>query len=762
MSDTFIDDPLDDHGTPAPAIESTGNDASYLESLNEAQREAVETLDGPVLLLAGAGTGKTRALTTRLAHILTLGKAQPWEILAVTFTNKAAREMRLRVDALVDADTNGLWLGTFHAMGARLLRRNAKLVGLESDFTIIDADDQIRLIKQIIEDGSSAVTPRTAAHAIEGWKNDGLAPSAVSPEDKNEQQLLDLYNAYQDRLLDLNAADFGDLLLHCIDLLRNNLDVLATYQNRFRYILVDEYQDTNTAQYLLLRLLAQGRNNICCVGDDDQSIYGWRGAEIANILNFEKHFPEAKIIRLERNYRSTEQILAAAAAVIDNNNQRLGKTLWTEDNAGQPIEIHTHRDGVAEARAVGDKIRDLQENSVLLQEIAILVRASFQTRAFEDYFLQVNIPYRIVGGRRFFEREEIRDAIAYLRVVHRPGDDLAFERICNRPPRGIGAATIQTLHSIARNGGHSLHEAARLAVDGAGGLGARARENVSAFCEIIETWRQAVEENEEHIAPIARKIIDESGLPAMWDARKNKDPTALSRVENLGEFVSGTSPFPSLQMFLDHVSLVLDNDAAAGEQVVNLMTLHAAKGLEFDAVFLPGWEEGLFPHSRSMNSDGEIEEERRLAYVGITRARKHVIISCAASRMIHGSFTNPTPSRFISEMRESDVGIVGSFAKVARLTAHEDGTVGLRPLTADAWKTPRRTRPGFKTATDENGGTDRDGGNDMPADGLCVGARCSHRSFGMGTIIELAGKQATVVFDTAGKKKLLTSFIEAR
>src|SRR3954451_12600114 len=616
-------------------------DTPLFAALNEAQCRAVEAVDGPVLVLAGAGTGKTRVLTTRLAHILAIGRAYPGEMLAVTFTNKAAREMRERLAAVIGRAADGVWLGTFHALAARILRRHAEMVGLTSNFTILDTDDQLRLLKQIIA-AANIDERRWPARAllgiIERWKDRGLVPDKVPAGDAGDYadgRALELYRDYQQRLSTLNAVDFGDLLLHNLTLFTANPDILGSYQRRFRYLLVDEYQDTNVAQYLWLRLLAQQHKNLCCVGDDDQSIYSWRGAEIGNILKFESDFPGALIVRLEENYRSTPEILAAAAGVIAHNRGRLGKTLWTRADSGQKILVRGLWDAEQEARWVGDEIEALQRQKQALREIAILVRAGFQTREFEERFIALALPYRVIGGPRFYERQEIRDALAYLRLVRQPSDDLAFERIVNVPRRGIGTATLQLLHATARAESLPLVEAARQLVAGVN-VPKAARNSLSGFIAALDRWR-AEAERVSH-TDLVQVVLDESGYTGMWQADKSAD--APGRLENLKELVVAMAEFENLGGFLEHVSLVMDNAAASAGDMVNLMTLHSAKGLEFETVFLPGWEEGVFPSLRSIEESGlnGLEEERRLAYVGLTRARRRALISFAANRQIHGKW----------------------------------------------------------------------------------------------------------------------------
>ncbi|MEP4430560.1 MAG: UvrD-helicase domain-containing protein, partial [Hyphomicrobiales bacterium] len=631
--------------------------APYLNGLNPEQKNAVESIDGPLLVLAGAGTGKTRVLTTRIGHILATAQAQPYEILAVTFTNKAAREMKERIGKVVGGTVEGMpWLGTFHSIGVKLLRRHAELVGLKSNFTILDTDDQIRLMKQIIkaENIDEKRWPaRQLANVIDSWKNRGLEPAQVPHADVGSfanGRAGELYNAYQDRLKALNAVDFGDLLLECLNLFRNHPDVLKEYHRRFKFILVDEYQDTNVAQYLWLRLLAQGNRNICCVGDDDQSIYGWRGAEVDNILRFEKDFPGAKVVRLERNYRSTGHILGAAAGLIENNEDRLGKTLFAETgDLGAPVMVSNVWDSEEEARAIGENIEELQRDGHALNDMAILVRASFQMRSFEDRFVTLGLNYRVIGGPRFYERKEIRDALAYFRITMQPADDLAFERIANTPRRGLGDATLNLLHAYARSRGMPLLQAAQELCQ-TEELKTKPRKALSALVANFHRWREQASDLPH--TEIAEIILDESGYTEMWQNDRSAD--APGRLENLKELIRSMDEFESMGGFLEHISLVMDVDTEEGFDAVSIMTLHSAKGLEFDTVYLPGWEEGLFPHQRALDEAGKsgLEEERRLAYVGLTRAKKNAKIWFVNNRQIRGTWQSSIPSRFLDELPE--------------------------------------------------------------------------------------------------------------
>src|ERR1700722_16267859 len=633
----------------------------YLEGLNDAQREAVEALDGRVLVLAGAGVGKTRVLTARIAHLIASGRARPHGILAVTFTNKASREMRERIGVLTGAVEGMPWMGTFHSIGAKILRRHAELVGLQPSFTILDSDDQVRLLKQILQAENiddKRWPARALANQIDSWKNRGLDPGRVpAAESANfaNGRGAALYAAYQARMKILNAADFGDLLFEGLSLFREQPEVLKQYQDRFRYILVDEYQDTNVVQYLWLRLLAQARRNLCCVGDDDQSIYGWRGADVDNILRFEHDFPGAKVIRLERNYRSSGHILAVAAGLISHNKNRLGKTLFTEAREGEKPTVSGLWDSQDEARVIGEEIENLQRAGQSLDEIAILVRASFQMREFEERFITLGLPYKVIGGPRFYERAEIRDALAYLRCVAQPDDDLAFERIFNTPRRGLGEATLSLLHDYARRAGVSLMRATRILIE-TEELKAKPRQLLRDLLRAFDNWSARVDTTAHD--ELAQLVLEESGYIDMWKADRTAD--AAGRLENLKELTRSMEEFPNLAAFLEHVSLVTDVENGEAGERVSIMTLHAAKGLEFDVVFLPGWEEGLFPHQRSLDENGRagLEEERRLAYVGLTRARRRAKIYFAANRRIRGLWQSTAPSRFIDELPEDHVEVV--------------------------------------------------------------------------------------------------------
>jgi DNA helicase II / ATP-dependent DNA helicase PcrA len=747
----------------------TDADPPYLAGLNPPQREAVLTTDGPVLVLAGAGTGKTAALTARLAHLLYMRKAWPSEILAVTFTNKAAREMRERVGRLVGEAVEGMpWLGTFHAIGAKMLRRHAELVGLQPNFTILDTDDQLRLLKQLIaaaEIDEKRWPARQLAGAIDGWKNRGLSPADLDAGDAEAYangRGQELYAAYQARLIALNACDFGDLLLHMLVILRRERAVLEQYQQRFRYIMVDEYQDTNSVQYLWLRLLAQERKNICCVGDDDQSIYSWRGAQVENILKFERDFPGAKVIRLEQNYRSTEHILAAASGVIANNSGRLGKTLWTAAEGGDKLRVIGVWDGPEEARRVAEEIEAAERRGQSLDDIAILVRAQHQTREFEDRFIAIGLNYRIVGGVRFYERAEIRDALAYLRLVNQGADDLAFERIVNVPKRGLGDKAVAKIHQAARAMGVPLSIAAARLLD-SDEFTPAARRSLGNFVGDLARWRTMA--NDLDHPDLARQILDESGYTAALQAEKSVE--ASGRLENLNELVRAMEEYESLGAFLEHVSLVMDNDSAANEGRVTIMTIHAAKGLEFGTVFLPGWEEGVFPSQRSLDEGGTaaLEEERRLAYVAITRARRRAIILHAANRRIYGQWTSSIPSRFVGELPpphvESETTMAGGeslwranwsiqadpFADVARGTTRGPGWQ--RASTSYVREPARIVEARASAVSLGNKGRDD----------LAVGMRVFHQKFGYGAIAEIEGNKLEIDFENAGRKRVIDSFV---
>ncbi|KQS56322.1 DNA helicase II [Brevundimonas sp. Leaf363] len=754
--------------------------SDYLRGLNTEQADAVQTTEGPVLVLAGAGTGKTRVLTTRLAHILATGKARPWELLVVTFTNKAAREMRERITHLIGPSAEGLrWLGTFHSVAAQILRRHAELVGLKSSFTILDTDDQERLLKQLLEAANIDTkrwTPKSLANLIDHWKNRGWTPDKLPPgEDFANGKGQSLYAAYQARLATLNACDFGDLLLHNLTILSKHADIAEEYRRRFRYILVDEYQDTNVAQYLWLRLLTSSTGNVCCVGDDDQSIYGWRGAEVDNILRFERDFPGAKVIRLERNYRSTRHILGAASGLIAANKDRLGKTLWTEDQTGDKVRVRGVWDGEAEARLIADEIETARKTGRNYKDMAVLVRASFQMRAFEERFVMLAIPYAVIGGPRFFERAEIRDAHAYLRLIQSPDDDLAFERIVNVPKRGIGDTSVQKVLHIARQTGVSAMTAVRDLI-GSDELQARTRTALSNFVRDMDRWRiqaQSIPHWE-----LTEIILEESGYTDMQKADRTSGQT---RLDNLKELTQSMQAFDSLGAYLEHVSLVMDldrgaNDDPDGAGSVQIMTLHGAKGLEFPLVFLPGWEEGVFPSQRSIDEKGEkgLEEERRLAYVGVTRAKADARISFAANRLVYGRWTSQLPSRFVDELPidhvdpQSDTGYYGASAGMKEAKSRWDDT----PAFGAAYSSPGWKRgqafaaaqaPGAKPARHaliEGDGRLVATADPSASSGWVKGERVFHQKFGYGNVRVIEGNKLVVVFEKAGEKKVIDTFVE--
>ncbi|MDO6590246.1 DNA helicase II [Loktanella sp. D2R18] len=759
-----------------------------LDGLNPAQREAVETVNGPVLMLAGAGTGKTKALTTRIAYLLATGNAQPHEILAVTFTNKAAREMKLRIGALIgDAQEGMRWLGTFHSVCVKQLRRHAELVGLKSGFTILDTDDQIRLMKQLIEAAgidAKRWPPRMLAGIIDAWKNKAWTPDKVPASDSGafDYQGVPLYTAYQKRLRDLNAVDFGDILLHMVTIFQTHPDILHQYQRWFRYILVDEYQDTNVAQYLWLRLLAQGHKNICCVGDDDQSIYGWRGAEVGNILRFETDFPGAHVVRLEENYRSTPHILAAASSVIAENKDRLGKTLFTSRTDGEKVRLTGYWDGDEEARCIGEEIEAMQRGTrgnapVGLDGMAILVRASHQMRAFEDRFLSIGLPYRVIGGPRFYERMEIRDAMAYFRLAVSHDDDLAFERVVNTPKRGLGEKAVQTIQRTARENNVSLVEGARIVCQNRL-LGGKGLKELTGFVQSLDRWQQTVYAATpplidddavlddgfvtaapvyDHIA-LAEMILDESGYTGYW--QNDKTPEAPGRLENLKELVKALENFDNLQGFLEHVSLIMENETEEQGEKVSIMTLHAAKGLEFPVVFLPGWEEGLFPSQRSMDENGlkGLEEERRLAYVGITRAEEICAISFASNRRVYGQWQSQLPSRFVDELPSKHVDVLtpsglNSGAGMVASDLHE------KAHSADVYNSP-----GWKRLQARGQKPNAPRAQNVTIDATAESAftqgdRVFHQKFGYGYVDGIEGDKLVIAFDKAGTKHVVARFI---
>ncbi|MEP2717881.1 UvrD-helicase domain-containing protein [Pseudophaeobacter sp.] len=792
----------------------------YMDGLNPAQREAVECLNGPVLMLAGAGTGKTKALTARIVHLLNTGSARSNEILAVTFTNKAAREMKERVGTMLGQPAEGMqWLGTFHSVCVKLLRRHAELIcgeatsnsdavleevensenpnpyedlgpsarprrgntlHLKSNFTILDTDDQIRLLKQLIRAADideKRWPPRMLAGIIDDWKNRALTPEKLPASEAGSYNYRgpELYAQYQRRLLELNAVDFGDLLLHVVTIFQTHGDILAQYQRWFRFIMVDEYQDTNIAQYLWLRLLAGGHKNICCVGDDDQSIYGWRGAEVGNILRFEKDFPGAKVVRLEQNYRSTEHILAAASGVISGNSGRLGKELWTAEKGGEKVRLIGHWDGEEEARWIGEEIEATQRGTrgqrpIDLNDMAILVRASHQMRAFEDRFLTIGLPYRVIGGPRFYERLEIRDAMGYFRMVTSADDDLAFERIVNTPKRGLGDKAQQTIQRFARENGVSLVEGARLAVE-AGAIKGKGGAALRRLVEDLARWGRMTGDADISHMELAEIVLDESGYTGMWQADKN--PDSPGRLENLKELVKALENFENLQGFLEHVSLVMDNDKQDSDQKISIMTLHAAKGLEFPAVFLPGWEDGLFPSQRSMDESGlkGLEEERRLAYVGITRAEEVCTISFAGNRRVFGQWQSQLPSRFVDELPEEHVEVLtppglygGGYGAAASSAEPRRSTIDAKVAQADGYNSPGWKR--MQARAGQRGTAQPKEARHQVIDltatsSFTLGERVFHQKFGYGAITGIEGDKLEVSFEKAGVKKVVSRFISS-
>ena len=761
--------------------------APYMDGLNPAQRAAVEQLDGPVLMLAGAGTGKTKALTTRIAHLLNTGAARPNEILSVTFTNKAAREMKNRVSNLIGQIEGMPWMGTFHSICVKILRRHAELVGLKSNFTILDTDDQLRLMKQLIaatQIDDKRWPARQLAGVIDGWKNRAWIPEQVPASEAGayDHKGTEIYRQYQHRLRELNAADFGDLLLHVVTIFQSHSEVLAQYQRFFRYILVDEYQDTNVAQYLWLRLLAQEHQNICCVGDDDQSIYGWRGAEVGNILRFEKDFPGAHVVRLEQNYRSTPHILGAASGIIDGNKDRLGKTLWTEKPEGEQVRLIGHWDGEEEARWIGEEVEVAQrgtrgQDSYDLESMAILVRASHQMRAFEDRFLTIGLPYRVIGGPRFYERMEIRDAMAYFRLAISTDDDLAFERVVNTPKRGLGDKAQQKIQMAARGNGVSLVKGARILLD-TKGLGGKGAVELARLIDGIDRWHAQIRVEAATHVELAEIILDESGYTEHW--QNDKTPEAPGRLENLKELVKALEGFENLQGFLEHVSLIMDNEKQSDGAKISIMTLHAAKGLEFPMVFLPGWEDGLFPSQRSMDESGlkGLEEERRLAYVGITRAEEVCTISFAANRRVYGQWQSALPSRFIDELPAEHVDVLtppglygggfdaaGMAANASPVTQSMAGSdIFERASKADVYNSPGWKRLQERSA--QRGMRQASHSKHLTIDltkvsTFSLGDRVFHQKFGYGEVLSIEGDKLDIEFDKAGSKKVVAQYIQS-
>ena len=761
-----------------------------MEALNERQLEALSTLDGPLLMLAGAGTGKTRALTARVAHIVHTQNAKPNEILAVTFTNKAAREMKQRLGLHVGSLVENMpWIGTFHSLSVKLLRRHAELVGLKTNFTIIDTDDQIRLLKQLVkaENIDEKKWPiKNLAFHIDSWKNRAFTPDKI-PEAEHtfyNGRGSEFYTLYQERLRILNGADFGDLMLHVVQIFQKNPDVLKKYQKWFRYILVDEYQDTNIAQYFWLRLLAAGHKNICCVGDDDQAIYGWRGAEVGNILKFETDFPGAKIIRLEQNYRSTPQILDTASNLISENQSRLGKTLFTKGSDGPRVRLIGHWDGDEEARWIGEEIESYEKGTrgyspIPLDKQAVLVRTSFQMRALEDRFLNIGLSYKIIGGPRFYERQEIRDAIAYFRITTNFDDSMALERIINVPKRGIGEKAMRYLNISSRNKNISLLESAKLAV-AEGTLPTKQTSNLEKLIKNIERWNFMNRADEISQVDMAEMILEESGYTELW--MNDLSPTAPGRLENLKELVKAIQEFNNLQGFLEHVSLVMENEQERNVPQVSIMTLHAAKGLEFSVVFLPGWEDGLFPSQRSMDESGQkgLEEERRLAYVGITRTELHCNISFAANRRFYNQWQSSPPSRFIDNLPRKNVEVLTPPSLISgNLNAFEPSSVSNScnnisvfdetdkfntKINSQNMKSSKYIAPGWQRLNQNK--TDmtafkpyKSVANDMSPPDFEIGDQVFHQKFGYGIVHETEADTVIVAFKKAGIKKVKSNFL---
>ena len=732
---------------------------NYLSDLNEQQRAAVMHTEGPLLILAGAGTGKTRVLTSRLAHIIDQKKAFPSNILAVTFTNKAAREMQVRIGNIIGSAIEGMnWLGTFHSIGAKLLRIHAEEANLKSDFTILDTDDQLKVIKEVIKIlniDEKRFPPRYFLSQIENWKNKGLPPEKVAksePDIIGHEKSVEVYSSYQKRLSRLNSADFGDLLLLPLKLLMENDSLLHKYQSIFSYTLVDEYQDTNSVQYLLLKLLSQRNLNIACVGDDDQSIYGWRGADVNNILNFEKDFSGAKIIRLEKNYRSTKNILGAARSLISNNKDRLGKELSSyREHDGDKVKIKSLYSAEDEARFVSDEIDTIISKNENLNNTAVLVRASFQMREFEDRFIINSIPYRVIGGPRFYERQEIRDVVAYLQLVVNPNHDLKFERVLNTPRRGLGDTTLRKINDAARRDNISLYDISKKIID-TDELGANPRTQLKSFISMVDSWREKINKLD-HIT-LTELILEDSGYITMWE--NEKTPNSESRIENIKELIGQLSEFQSLAEFLDHVSLVMDVENDDNTSKVNLMTLHSAKGLEFDYVFMPGMEEGVFPNQRSLDEKGNtgLEEERRLAHVGITRAKKNLFLSYAQNRRIYGNYTQSIASRFLSEIKPEFIEEELIYDTYTQQYSSFSGKNNNQKNYANG-----RTALERLQATGHFDNLEYDDLTFNQDINISPNQRVFHTKFGYGTVIDCDNDRIEVEFKT-GKKIVLASYLE--
>ena len=737
------------------------NELDAFNKLNDVQKEAVLHNEGPLLVLAGAGTGKTGVLTTRLARILMENMALPGEILSVTFTNKAANEMKNRVGNLIGDMVTGLkWLGTFHSIGAQILRQYPEKVGLKNGFIILDTDDQLRLLKQIIRDENiddKKWSAKGLLSLIDKWKNKGLSPSQVTSDDgdyfANGKGRV-LYKKYQEQLKFFNAADFGDLILECIRLFNENQDILESFQNRFKYMLVDEYQDTNTSQYTLLKLLSGKWKNICCVGDDDQSIYSWRGAEVTNILKFEKDFADSRIIRLEQNYRSTGNILAAASKLIEANESRFGKTLWTSSNGGEKVSVTSTWDGEEEARIITDEIEQQSLNKKNLDEIAILVRASFQMREFEDRFVSIGLPYKVIGGPRFYERKEIRDANAYFRLAIHPNDSLALERVLNVPKRGIGETTLKKIKQYAKNNNIPTIDAIRDLIK-TSEIKPKTKISLKHFVELTERWNDLIKERSHF--EIAEIILEDSGYLEML--RNDDTLTAAGRLDNIKELFRSIEPFESLSAYLEHISLVMEIDKNPEGNKVSLMTLHAAKGLEFDYVYLPGWEEGVFPNQRSLDEGGikSLEEERRLAYVGITRAKVKSSIFYAANRKMHNQWLSSIASRFVSELPDENVEVNLS---------HFSGNKGnFTDIKEDIFDQSDYSTPGWERAKIQSSNKKilAEDVTDISLDNtskFSSGSIVFHKKFGQGKVESIDGKKLTINFGSNGTRKVMENFVD--
>ena len=737
------------------------NELDAFKKLNEVQKEAVLHDDGPLLVLAGAGTGKTGVLTTRLARILMENMALHGEILSVTFTNKAANEMKSRVGNLIGDMVTGLkWLGTFHSIGAQILRQYPEKVGLKNGFIILDTDDQLRLLKQIIKEENiddKKWSAKGLLSLIDKWKNKGLSPNQISSDDgdyfANGKGKV-LYKKYQEQLKFFNAADFGDLILECIRLFNENPDILEGFQNRFKYMLVDEYQDTNTSQYTLLKLLSGKWKNICCVGDDDQSIYSWRGAEVTNILKFEKDFINSRIIRLEQNYRSTGNILAAASKLIEANESRFGKTLWTSSNGGEKVSVTSTWDGEEEARIITDEIEQQSLNKKNLDEVAILVRASFQMREFEDRFVSIGLPYKVIGGPRFYERKEIRDANAYFRLAIQPNDSLALERVLNVPKRGIGETTLKKIKDYAKHNNISTIDAIKDLIK-TSEIKPKTKISLGYFVELTERWNSLITERSHY--DMAEIILEDSGYLEML--RNDDTITAAGRLDNIKELFRSIEPFESLNAYLEHISLVMEIDKNPEGNKVSLMTLHAAKGLEFDYVFLPGWEEGVFPNQRSLDEGGvkSLEEERRLAYVGITRAKIKSSIFYAANRKMHNQWLSSIPSRFVNELPEDNIeinlshfsGNKGNFTDIK-----EDDIFDQSDYSTPGWERAKIQSLSNKRIQEEEI-------NSVDTNSkFSTGTLVVHKKFGKGKIESVDGKKLTINFGNNGMRKVMENFVD--